>query len=393
MAVRPEIALQGRPIDLGSTFNNILSNIGRLQDIRQQQAIAPLQQQQAQLDLQNQQLQSLQSREKARFQSLYQGALELQPAITEAAKTGDWSSVKNSLISRRERLVGQQQQGLPVDTTETDEALAMLDQNPNALVQAVDQSIKLGGALFGNARGKTDFERKMEIISSPTATDEEKKAARIALDLEAGAKEFKTIDIAGVPFTFNPVTGEFKGVSVNGKEITASSVAEAKAKIKKAEEIAGAEGKQTVEEIGVTAKELKGIDKAMSMTQRVIKLVNEGASTGKIQNLSPSFKAATIELHQLLGEEILNRISTVSLGAISEGEIELLRRVAIPTDMQPEALKDYMRRRSIALEKARKVAIDKINFLNEGGTLAEFIQSREAQMQQNQSQEDPLGIL
>jgi hypothetical protein len=373
MAVDPRIALMGKPLDLGQTFNTILSNIGQAQQLQQSARLAPMQEQAAQMEMQAQLNEQARSREAQRAQSLYQGAQEIQPMVTSAMKTNDWSGVRNHLLNRRERLIQAKADGAQVDTLETDQAIALLDQDPQAFVQSIGQVIQFGDKAFGRSGPVTDFDKKISLLQDPNATEDQRQAARIATGLEAPRGRAQTVEIAGVPFVFDPNAKTFEGVTADGEKITASSVAEAKKLIAESTERGKAEGAQAVKEIGEAGKKIGSFDRGISIANRVVELIDSGATTGTIQSIGPSFKAATVELQQLLGEETLNRLSQVTLGAISEAELELLKQVAIPTNMQPEALKDYMQRKAVAMEKARKVYLDKVEFLNNGGTLAEFI--------------------
>jgi len=274
------------------------------------------------------------------------------------------------------------------------EDVDLIKQRAKQAVQVGQQFGQIQSSQEGGA--SSDFQRALNILNDPQATEVEKSAARrqVGIESRAGTKApSQSIDIGGVPFVFNPNTSEFKGATADGKEITASSVAEARKKIKEAEAEGQAKGARRQKDIASINEQVKGIDRGANNIDRAVKAIDDGADTGRIESFFPSINAATIELQQILGDETLNRLSQVTLGAISESELSLLKETALPVNMQEEDLKAHLKRKKAALKKARKVALEQLRFLRKGGTVEEFILSkaRGAQPQSNGSSQQSVG--
>lgn len=289
--------------------------------------------------------------------------------------------------------------------------LGATDQRVDALIGQIrtnpDQAKAFAENLIGQARsigviGGTqssvpaavqEFDKLTQIANDPNQPENVRRAAQIRLGLEKRAgttSASQVVDIGGVPFTFDPNTNTFSGATVDGKEITASSIAEAREKIKGAETFAGEQAKQRSSDLAAAAKEITTIKKGIGNADRVLDLLNKGANVGRVSNLLPSINNATLEMQQILGEEVLNQLSNVTLGAISESELSLLKEVALPTNLDEKGLRDYMRRKKQALEKAQDVALDLVKYLREnpGKTKADFILDRSGKAQQPQQQQN-----
>ena len=107
-------------------------------------------------------------------------------------------------------------------------------------------------------------------------------------------------------------------------------------------------------------------------------------STGKAKFLSkekffPSIKAATVELNQIQGELTLDVLGAVTLGAISSTELDLAKQVAIPLGLDEPELIDFLQRKKAAQEKLKAYFNEQIQFLDQGGTIAGFLRSKQGQ--------------
>lgn len=179
----PRIALQVRPPNVGRTFNNILQNIGQLQNLQQQREQAPFRQQ----ILEAQAGQAQQELDLQRFQSVAQGAQEILPDLL----TDNPQAALQKLQARRSRLVSQ---GRP--TQDTDQAIQML-QTPEGQLQltedaqnVVNQATQRGllGKQQADPAGVREFEALA--VAGQLAPEERAKAARVRLGLDARATNF-----------------------------------------------------------------------------------------------------------------------------------------------------------------------------------------------------------
>ena len=152
MALDPRMSLAVKTPDVSRIFSNALTNIGALDTIRENRELAPLRRQALEQagehsGLQNELLQAqtegvnlsnVSARDKQRLASVVEGANELLPFL----QNRDFLGAVNSLEQRKLRL---QQQGLP--TQDTDEAIQLVDRNPELLMQRTQQAVDLGQPL------------------------------------------------------------------------------------------------------------------------------------------------------------------------------------------------------------------------------------------------------
>jgi hypothetical protein len=95
----------------------------------------------------------------------------------------------------------------------------------------------------------------------------------------------------------------------------------------------------------------QSIREAFPLYDEAIALAEGGARTGTIQSRLPSLTEKSKLLDQLQRRMGLNVIQNTTFGALSEGELRLALRTAIPTDLEGPALADYFRRKQAAEER------------------------------------------
>jgi len=123
------------------------------------------------------------------------------------------------------------------------------------------------------------------------------------------------------------------------------------------------------------------IDSGIRNIDRAIAIIKSGAGTGAVQKFLPSFRAASVELDQVKNEMALDVIGGVTLGAISEAELDLVKLVALPIGLDGQPLIDHLEKRKAAQTKIRAYFKEQIDFLDSGGTIAGFLREKERQME------------
>lgn len=232
----------------------------------------------------------------------------------------------------------------------------------------------------------TTGQREFQSLIHDLSPEDAEQATRIKLGLdprEVGAAG-KIFDIGGVPHIFDPVTREAVRVKVKGEEITAGKVAGSEAQIAAAVE----RGKGRVvlsnkvidkgfAAIGNINANIRNIDRALGALSR-------GAKTGAIQRFLPNITKASVELGQIQKELGLDIVSAVTFGALSKGELDLALGTALPVGLSPPDLTDFLTRKKSAQEKLRDYYRDQIEFLDRGGTVAEFTDRQKDATQESQ---------
>jgi len=131
------------------------------------------------LEFAKSQLELADSREKRRFNNLILDSVRLSDSL----KAGDTESAKNILEQRKTSLLKLKEYDDTIDTTETDEALALLETDPSALLGNSERIVKLAEkmgklpkaddiSIIGeneamvNSKGEVIFKNKKEVTSS-----------------------------------------------------------------------------------------------------------------------------------------------------------------------------------------------------------------------------------
>ena len=97
------------------------------------------------------------------------------------------------------------------------------------------------------------------------------------------------------------------------------------------------------------------------------RLVTEGgANTGFIMDKLPNLFAGSIALNQIQNVLGLNIIGSVTFGALSEGELNLALRTALPTNLNEPDLIDWIDRKIIAEQKLSEYIQEQAIFLADG---------------------------
>jgi hypothetical protein len=82
-----------------------------------------------------------------------------------------------------------------------------------------------------------------------------------------------------------------------------------------------------------------------------IQLLEDGAETGVVEKMLPSVRKNSIKLDNLQGRLGLDVLHSTTFGALSAAELKFALSTALPTGLQPEALKDWMIQKRDAQDK------------------------------------------
>ena len=196
------------------------------------------------------------------------------------------------------------------------------------------------------------------------------------------------------------VKAGLKGRAVTNAELTAIGSGEIedysdyKIKQKQAEKFAELSGSSRAKAIDAGIDKISKIDLGLSNIDAAIKAVNDGAGTGAIEKMFPSITAASVALDNIQGKMALDVIGAVTFGALSQGELDLARNVALPTGLDGPELIKHLQDKKAAQQKLRNYYNDQIQFLDQGGTVAGFMRQKErGSKEQTNKQQAPEGAL
>jgi hypothetical protein len=95
-------------------------------------------------------------------------------------------------------------------------------------------------------------------------------------------------------------------------------------------------------------------------------VLEEGANTGVIADRLPNWKASTVALDTVKNELGLDVVGSVTFGALSQGELDLALNTALPTNLNEEALVDWIDRKIAAQRKLQDYLYGQAIYLADG---------------------------
>lgn len=113
-------------------------------------------------------------------------------------------------------------------------------------------------------------------------------------------------------------------------------------------------------------EQLPKIEGNIANLDEAIRLVQAGAQTGIIESKVPTWNASTIALRNVKNRLGLDIISSVTFGALSEGELSLAMETALPTNLEGQDLIDWINRKKQAQTKLLGYLNKQAEFLSSG---------------------------
>jgi hypothetical protein len=109
--------------------------------------------------------------------------------------------------------------------------------------------------------------------------------------------------------------------------------------------ISAEQSRDALQKIELTKKSITNIDMA-------IKAIDDGAKSGIIYNMLPNVTLASGQLATAMNNMGLDVIQSVTFGALSEGEMRLAMETAVPRNLPPNELRQYLVDKKAAQQKA-----------------------------------------
>jgi hypothetical protein len=339
-------------------FQNTLSQVQN-RDIQQQQAdqsaaLQPFRQQLLEQQVAQGQQQQTQGRQQQILKSVNDFALGNRSLIQNAQSTGDFTGLRNAMVNRSAQL---QQQGLPTETT--DEGIALIDAGQGGqVISALGDSVNLFNQQQG--RGETAKQREFGTLTSGLSKEQKAEATLIELGLSPRA-------VGSAVQT------------INDKNI-AEQIGNVKATIRQREKFGELTASSRAKTIDSGFEKIVKIDAGLRNIDRAVAELNAGAGVGAIEKFLPSFRASSVALDNIQKSMALDVIGSVTFGALSQGELDLAKEVALPTGLDTPQLIKHLTDRKSAQEKLRGYYQEQIQFLDQGGTVAGFMRSKEREI-------------
>jgi hypothetical protein len=346
MATNPLISLQARAPDTATTFSNALTSIRQGDQNRREAELQPFRSQILEA-------QAGQSSDQAKISSIATGAAQLLPFLN----SGDVEGARTLLNNRIDTL-----RASNIDTSDSEEALTLLDQNPDLLKQRTGQAVQVG--------------QQLGVIKSPrtqAVSAEQSAFENLIKDLPEEQKTEATLIKLGI----NPRAVSSADITIAESPELTEQIADSKAIIGQRKKFGELTGSSRAQAIDKGFERIVKIDTAVRNIDKAIGVLNTGAGVGAVERFIPSFRAASVELDNIQKSMALDVVGAVTFGALSKGELDLAKEVALPTGLDTPQLIEHLQKRKIAQQKLRGYFNDQIQFLDQGGTIAGFLREKE----------------
>ena len=348
MALDPRISLAAKAPNVGDIFSNALITAQRAQGLRESREQQPARSSLLESQAQQSQAGATQAEQLNRIRSLAVFGSELQSDL----QAGNLEGIRARTAERVNNLPSQ---GLP--NNDSVELLQILDdptvsreeklQNVNQLAQMANQRAVQFGALKAPGGG-------VSIRSSAPVVDP-----------ETGQLAIPTFDPNTNTTQLLPVAG---AIQQTPKQKLEADVA-AKTQIARTEsELQGrtAAVKAAVTKGSKIFDRIQPLSTAISNYDEAISAIDSGAETGVVDSFLPSFKKASIELDNVVKRLGLDVVGNTTFGALSESELKFALKAAIPDNLQPQDLKQWLIAKRDAQRKVKARVEEAASFLSEG---------------------------
>jgi len=189
--------------------------------------------------------------------------------------------------------------------------------------------------------------------------------------------------------------GSVKVQTPDGKNVTGPERTETlKTATQEGADIQGerARARQTATDAAKTANQAFGsvqsIRSNIGNLKEAVAAIDAGANTGVIASRFPNLTNASIELQNIQSKLGLDVIGAVTFGALSEGELNLALQTALPTQLDPPALKEWLTKRIAAQEKLSDYLTKQATYLSKpGNTQAGWMEKMQNEAEEKQRSE------
>lgn len=248
------------------------------------------------------------------------------------------------------------------------------------------------------AQAQLDLEQDRAGVSAPNAAFSGLDQQAQAAGLQPGTPEYQNFMLngGGAPSTFRaldmqaqaagltpgtPEYNDFMATRGAGLQAGAKTRAENEADIATGGAAEGAKdlGKATIA-AGTAAWEGYGkLQTSLGNIDEAISAIDSGAKSGLVYSMLPSVTQASASLENAMNRMGLDVIGSVTFGALSEGEMRLAMSTAVPQNLAPADLRNWLVRRRDAQAKTAEMLADAAQFLTvPGNTINGWIEKNRA---------------
>lgn len=134
-----------------------------------------------------------------------------------------------------------------------------------------------------------------------------------------------------------------------------------------------AEGKAAPEIARANFEDAQTVRSTITNIDNAIAAIDQGAKSGIVYNMLPNMTLASASLSNAMDRLGLDVIGSVTFGALSEGELRLAMETAVPRNLAPAELRQWLVRHKEAQEKAYRALLETAQHFAGGGTMDEYL--------------------
>ena len=138
---------------------------------------------------------------------------------------------------------------------------------------------------------------------------------------------------------------------------------------------AGETGKQGVQIGKEYFDKYKAVKSSVDNIDRAIAALDAGANSGIIANAFPNLTAASGELRSAMNSLGLDVVAGTTFGALSASELQLALETAVPSNLGPVELRNWLVARRSAQDKAAQELSNAASYFSSGGTIADWLRN------------------
>ncbi len=145
------------------------------------------------------------------------------------------------------------------------------------------------------------------------------------------------------------------------------------------------ETKQVEAAVKTSVKAFEQVDKIQKNIfnlRDAIDAVKAGAGTGPLESKLPSIRSASVTLDNIQGRLGLDVVGAVTFGALSKGELDLAKAVALPTGLDGPELVKWIEKKISAQEKLMNYFAEQAVFLSQGNSQADWLKFKKEQQKE-----------
>ena len=199
-------------------------------------------------------------------------------------------------------------------------------------------------------------------VDSKGGTDEDAAEVQASSILDGGVVvtvmkngTTKVLDAAGIE-----LEGEARAAAIREAEDRGIQIQTERAGGRRAATVAVNTSLSAFDQVGKSRSNIANLEEAKRL------VLEEGANTGVIADRLPNWKASTVALDTVKNELGLDVVGSVTFGALSQGELDLALNTALPTNLNEEALVDWIDRKIAAQRKLQDYLYGQAIYLADG---------------------------